>query len=297
MQNNLVPTLLQLCSEENACVEPLAGVSVFSSQTQVSKCPMVYDARICLIAQGSKRVHLGNRCYQYDANSYLISSLTLPVEVEVELPSSGEPFLGLSLEVDHSTVRQVILDMGSAQAEQNPANNSDAVQSSPCTDKLLDAVERLLQTASDPLEQAVLAPGIWREIYFEVLRGPHGAMLHNCIEADANASRIAPVIHYIDANYDQKLDIDALANVAHMSPSTLHEQFKQMTTLSPMQYIKNLRLHRAHTKILSGQAINQACYEVGYLSPSQFSREFKRFFGVSPREAAQSGYAETAYLS
>lgn len=277
--------------------QPMDGLNVFSCSTGVKRCPMVYEPAICLIAQGRKRVHLSNRCYTYDADSYLINSFTLPVEVEVELPDDEELFLGLSLNIDRAMVRQVILEMGAISPFRLPASDEDALQASPVTDRLFDAVLRLMQAASDPLDRAILAPGIWREIYLEVLRGPHGALLHNCVDADVDASRLAPVFNYINTNFDQKLDIDILANVAHMSSSTLHNQFKKMTTLSPMQYIKNLRLHRAHTKILGGQAINQACYDVGYHSPSQFSREFRRFFGVSPSEAAQTRYAERAYLS
>jgi AraC-like DNA-binding protein len=283
--------------DEGKHLQSIDGLSVFSCSTGVPRCPMVYEPAICLIAQGRKRIHLGNRCYTYDADSYLINSFTLPVEVEVELPDEAEMFLGLSLNIDRAMVRQVILEMGSISPIRHPANDEEALQASPVTDRLFDAVLRLIQAANDPLDRMILTPGIWREIYLEVLRGPHGTLLHNCVETDIDASRLAPVFDYINTNFDQKLDIDILANVAHMSSSTLHSQFKKMTTLSPMQYIKNLRLHRAHAKILGGQAINQACYDVGYHSPSQFSREFRRFFGVSPSEAAQTRYAERAYLS
>ena len=130
----------------------------------------------------------------------------------------------------------------------------------------------------------VLAPNLIREIYYEVLKGPHGKMLRNCVANHSGANRIAPVVHYIENNFHQALDIETIARFAGMSSSSLHEQFKQVTSMSPMKFVKSLRLHRAHSLLLSGSLASEASYSVGYSSPSQFSREFKRFFGETPRD-------------
>jgi AraC-like DNA-binding protein len=161
---------------------------------------------------------------------------------------------------------------------------TDICVSTPVTERLRDSVARLLDLLDDPLDCAVLSPGVLCEIYYEVLRGPHGNLLRNCVRNDARANRIAPIVHYIEENYHRPLGIGAIARVAGMSPSSLHQYFRQATSMSPMQFVKSLRLHQARMLLLSGNPANAASYQVGYNSPSQFSREFKRFFGDRPSQ-------------
>lgn len=288
--DTLANRILALSPEDNQPSTPLPGVTCYSSTTGVHRYPTVYQPSICLIAQGRKEVFLGDRRYGYDANHYLLNSVTLPIEISIPDASIEHPYLGIGLDIDRHILGQMILDMRGT--PDIPAQNPDeALLSCELPDRLSNAVLRLLSLVDDTQAHAALAQGIWREIYFEVLRGPMGYLLHNCIESDAQANRMAPVIHYIDTHYEQKVTIQQITAVANMSASALHERFKQVTTLSPMQYLKNLRLHRAHTLILSGETVNQACYAVGYQSASQFSREFKRFFGFAPSAASSAHYA------
>lgn len=134
------------------------------------------------------------------------------------------------------------------------------------------------------MDQEVLAPAIKREIFYEVLKGLHGNLLRNCVAHHAGANRIAPVVHYIEKNFQQPLDIDTIARYAGMSSSSLHDHFKQATSMTPMQFVKSLRLHQAHSLLLSGNPVSESSYKAGYNSPSQFSREFKRFFGNTPSD-------------
>lgn len=281
----------RLAPEPLVPAQPLPGVMLYSGDCSVGRCPYVYEPRLCLIMQGRKRVHLGDSSHSYDPDHYLLNSVTMPVEFEVELLPGEARFCGITLELRDELLRPLISELGD---QLRPAPPGTTLQAAPITPALADALHRLLRLAEDPQAAAVLAEGCWREIYFEVLRGPSGPLLANCVNNSAHANRMAAVIAYIDDNFDQKLDIDAIAARAHMSPSTLHEHFKQVTALSPMQYLKNLRLHRAHSMILAGEAVNQACFAVGYRSASQFSREFKRFFGVPPSEASPGTYTQGA---
>jgi AraC-like DNA-binding protein len=124
-----------------------------------------------------------------------------------------------------------------------------------------------------------------------VLRGPHGYLLRNCVRNDSRSNRIAPIVHYIEENFRRPLDIESIAGFAGMSASTLHQYFRDVTSMSPMQFVKRLRLHQARMLLLSGSQAGEACFQVGYSSPSQFSREFKRFFGDLPSEVTRSNGA------
>ncbi len=299
MPEHLAKAILDLTprqSQSHAVSQPLPGVTLFTSDCSVNRCPNVYEPRLCFIARGSKTVYLGNRNFSYDPHHYLLNSVTMPVEFELQKSDHAIPFVGMTLDLNDRILRPLLSEMNDTLIAQNHADKTDTLQAAPMTERLHGALLRLLNLAHDPEAASVLAEGIWREIYFEVLRGPSGKLLYNRAAKNFNANRMAPVIDYIDQHFDQKLDIDAIAAVANMSPSTLHEHFKQVTALSPMQYLKNLRLHRAHGMIIAGQPVNQACFAVGYQSPSQFSREFKRFFGIPPSEAVATIYTEGARL-
>jgi AraC-like DNA-binding protein len=160
--------------------------------------------------------------------------------------------------------------------------------SSPLTGRLRLSLIRLLRLLDDPLDCSILAPNLLYELHYEVLRGPHGYLLRNCVYNDSRSNRVAPIVHYIEENFRRSLDIDTIARVAGMSASTLHQYFREVTSMSPMQFVKSLRLHQARMLLLSGSQASEACYRVGYSSPSQFSREFKRFFGDLPSEVVRS---------
>lgn len=256
---------------------------LFRSNAPMGRRPIVYGPSICVIAQGKKKMYVGDREYNYDPDNYLINSVTMPVEAEVLNASDDSPYLGLSLGIDSYVIGQLLIEM--EQQDREASQQSDQIiHCSPVTDRLHNSFIRLLQCLDNEMDMKVLAPGLVREIYYEVLQGPHGDILRNCVSNHSGANRIAPVVHYIENNFHLPLDIDTIARFAGMSSSTLHEQFKQVTSMTPMQFVKSLRLHRAHSLLLSGTQASEASYSVGYSSPSQFSREFKRFFGDSPRE-------------
>jgi len=269
----------------------LDGLNLYRSEQEIGRQPIVYDPTICVIAQGRKKIYFGDYTSGYDRDNYLINSLTMPIEAEVVSATPDKPYLGLSLAIDPKIVSQLMLEMDRLVPQAEAKQASSIISSAAVTDRLSDCFVRLVSLLDSPVDLEILAHGLKREIYYEVLKGPQGHLLRNCVTNLSGANRIAPVVHYIEENFHRSLDIETLAGYASMSTSSLHAHFKQVTSMSPMQFVKTLRLHKARLMLLSGDPASEASYRVGYSSPSQFSREFKRFFGDSPREVLASAVA------
>lgn len=282
--SELEQAIAGLCETDGVHSTALAGLSLYRSGFDSPRTPVVYEPAICVIARGRKQIIYGEHSCDYDPNNYLISSLTLPVEVQV----LDAPYLGLSLAVDRDIVGQLMLEMEALGSLPQEGELLQIISSSVLTDRLQQSFVQLLVTLADPVDRQVLGPVLQRQIFYEVLKGPHGHLLRNCVTRHAGANRIAPVVHFIEENFHQSLDIDTICRFAGMSASSLHEHFKQITSMSPMQFVKSLRLHRARSMLLSGNQASETSYRVGYSSPSQFSREFKRLFGELPRDVQAS---------
>lgn len=290
----LTQAIARLADDQGETVTQLNGLTLYRLDQPMPRTPVVYSPSICIVAQATKRIHYGGRTVGYDSHNYLISSQTIPIEAEVVGATPQRPYLGLSLSIDRDTLSQLMLEVDGLASQREPGEIPQILSASPITQRLQDALVRLLDTLEDPLRCAVLSSGMLREIYFEILHGPHGHLLRHCIQQDAGANRITRVIQYIERHYHRPLDIDLLANHAGMSPSTLHVHFKQATTMSPMQFVKKLRLHHARRLLLGGRLASEASYRVGYNSPSQFSREFKRLFGDLPSQVQTESGGITA---
>lgn len=266
------------------------GLRLYRGHCDTPRQPVVYRPSICVVAQGQKRLFLGEHSFSYDTHNYLISSLTLPIEAEVSGTSPEHAYLGLSLDVDPGLVSQLIVQMDLHQHGGPAVKGAEIISCAPITPHLKQCLGRLVALTTNPMDRDILGASVKREIFYEVLKGPQGGLLRNCVSNHSGASRLAAVVHFIEANFHRSLDIDALTKIAQMSPSALHEQFKALTSLPPMQFVKNLRLHHARSLLLSGTTASDASYQVGYSSPSQFSREFKRLFGYTPTQSqAQTG--------
>lgn len=271
----------------------IPGLLLYRRSEPLARTPGIYEPSICIVAQGRKRMHYGDNSHTYDPDNYLISSLTLPAEAEIFGVSADEPFLALILAVDRLLVSRLMIEMDAVSAARETFALPGICISSPLTERLRLSLVRLLRLLDDPLDCSILAPNLLYELHYEVLRGPHGYLLRNCVYNDSRANRIAPIVHYIEENFHRPLDIDTIARVAGMSASTLYQYFREVTSMSPMQFVKSLRLHQARRLLLSGSQASEACYRVGYSSPSQFSREFKRFFGDLPSDVARNNSVRT----
>ena len=271
----------------NGRVEPaIPGMILHRSETVTQTNPGIYEPRLCVVAQGRKRVILGERLYEYDAAKYLVVSVDLPVVAAVVDASRETPYLAFSMRLDPAALAALALDMPENDRAQWPASG---LAVSPLTDELLDPCVRLLRLLDRPRDIAMLAPLVEREILYRLMLGEQGAMLRQIARADSRMSQIARAIGWIRENYDKPLRIEVLAQRTGMSASSLHRHFKAVTAMSPLQFQKRMRLQEARRRVLlQGAAAARIGFSVGYESPSQFCREYSRLFGVPPgRDAAR----------
>lgn len=234
---------------------------------------------LCIVAQGAKTVMLGGESYDYDPSRMMIFSLDLPIAAMIRQASVAAPYLSFRLDFDQERLAELILKAWPQGVP--PVREGRAVYVAQAGEAIVDAAARLLALASTPEDVPLLAPLATDEIMLRLLRGPFGARLGQL--GQIGTRRIGKVVAWIRAHYDQPIRIDDMAELAHMSPSTLHGQFKSLTSMSPLQFQKTLRLQEARRLMLStGMDANLACQRVGYVSASQFSREYARHFGNTP---------------
>lgn len=284
-QARMVALMKQLAPTEGYTQSLLDGVTFMRSDRPLTCTQAFYEPSIVIVIQGRKRGMHGGNVYVYDAQHYLVLSVPLPFNTETEA-SAAEPLLALALRIDPTTTAELamgideILPQGEAKAVTMYASRMD--------DKLEDATLRLLETLACPAEARLLAPSVFREITYRVLTGEQGGALRAALQHGGSFGRISKVLRRIHAQYDSSLDVATLAREANLSVPAFHAHFKAMTSTSPIQYIKAIRLHQARILMIrNGMSAAAASDQVGYESASQFSREFKRLFGRSPMEEAR----------
>lgn len=242
---------------------------------------VLYDPRLYIVAQGRKATVLAGERYFYDPLHYLVVSTPLPAYGEIVDATPQHPYLALKLGVDPALLHALVAETGI----RAPAREVDrALYAAPATPALLDPVLRLVRMLDHPRDLAVLAPMLLREIHYRLLSGEFGRRLAGMAHGGSRLQRISRAVDILRRDYAEPLRIDALAAALHMSPSSLHHQFKAMTTMSPLQFQKQIRLHEARRLMMvEGLEAGTAAHRVGYESPSQFSREYRRLFGAPPR--------------
>ncbi|MSM39453.1 MAG: helix-turn-helix domain-containing protein [Geobacter sp.] len=257
------------------------GLSLFRREAPTEPISGMYEPSVCLVSQGAKRVLLGDDTYVYDAHHYLITSVHLPTIVQVIEASPEKPYLGLRLKFDLREVSQLMVDSNLPQPR--PQQSSRGMATGEVTLQLVNAFIRLIDLLADEKDIPILAPVIQREIIYRLLVGDQGERLRQIATAGSQSQQIAKAIGWLHSNYSQSVSMDELAAQANMSTSTFHHHFRSLTALSPLQYQKQLRLQEARRLMLAERldAAN-AAFQVGYESPSQFSREYNRMFGAPP---------------
>jgi AraC-like DNA-binding protein len=243
----------------------------------------VYKPSLCIIVQGMKEVLLSQERFQYGPADYLVASVNLPITGQVTEASSEVPYLSLKFEFTPSEILEVLREfkMGADKKE----NAKRGLYVSKIEPSLLDAVTRLARLLDNTKDIPVLAPLIRKEIIYRVLQGEHGGLLKQIAIEGSSTYQISDVIEHIMHNYEKSFKIEELAEIANMSVSSLHRHFKEVTAMSPIQFQKQLRLQEARSLLLSESAdAADVAFRVGYDSPSQFSREYSRMFGLPPKE-------------
>ncbi|VVE13608.1 HTH-type transcriptional activator RhaS [Pandoraea pneumonica] len=243
--------------------------------------PALQLPAFAVIAQGAKRVQIGDESYAYDPMHYMVSSVHLPVVAQVSGASEHAPYLGLRLDLAVDDVTALIGDEHLPPPA--PAQSGRGMYVNRLDALLLDAVLRLLRLLETPRDIPILAPMIRREIIYRLLMNGQGVLLRQMALQDSQMNRVAHAVRWLREHYTQPLRVEALAQEVHMSVSSLHHHFKLVTAMSPLQYQKQLRLQEARRLIFAADiAVAAAAQAVGYESASQFSREYARVFGDAP---------------
>jgi AraC-like DNA-binding protein len=264
----------------------LGGVLLFQETAYTARRPMVYNPGICIVVQGYKIGYLGGHQFRYDASHYLVTSVTMPFECE-SYGSPEEPLRGLYIDIDMGQLHDLIGRMGSHNYYLNTGEKTLPLGIGPASmdDDMLDATTRLVKCLSSEAESQILGPGLVREILYRALCGAQAPVLYSLATHNGAFSQVARVLKIMQNDYAKNLDVEQLADAAHLSVSAFHRAFKEITSDSPMQYLKKIRLTKARDLMLQeNMKAYLAADSVGYESPSQFSREFKRYFGQSPAD-------------
>ena len=275
---------------------PILGLTLYR-RTDTTPCyPATYEPSFNVFVQGQKRITLGGTTYLCDGSTFLLSSLDLPVVSQIVQASEAVPLLSMLLKLDLAAVRE-ILNHAEFQS-QNGSSESRGISVGKTTVDLLKPCSRLLDLLGAPEDIPFLSIGIQREIVYRLLRGPQGARLRAIATLGDQSHRTAKAVAWLRHNYRKPLRLEELAEVARMGMSTLHHHFRALTAMSPLQYQKQLRLVAARERMLiEGLDAASAAFEVGYESPSQFNREYKRFFGQPPiRDIKTSRFSESTTL-
>jgi len=266
----------------------IPGLIVAASSSPTEPLHHIFEPVFVLVVQGVKKIELGDSAFRYGIGEYLVVSVDLPISSRVDRASVDIPCLSVALTLKPAAIATLLLETA-GDAVHSGEGNLAGLGVSNAPPELLDAVLRMLRLLDRPRDARVLAPSIEREILWWLLCGPQGGMVRQIGLADSRLSQITCAVRWIRANYARALRIDDLSELAGMSVSTFHRHFRAITTMTPLQYQKQVRLQEARVRLLS-QADDAATigFSVGYNSPSQFTREYSRFYGVTPgRDAAR----------
>ncbi|MEM1182834.1 MAG: AraC family transcriptional regulator [Acidobacteriota bacterium] len=281
MRSEFIRLLDRLAPDEGFNRTPLDDVMLYRTETPIQGAIFMYDPCVVFVAQRRKIGYVGGQTFVYDPGHYLVLPALLPFKCDAD-GSPEEPFLALSIPLKYDTLAGLISRMDEPPRPESP--QPLVIYSEAITDDLIDAAFRLVKCLQSPAEAGILGPQRIREILFRVLQGSGAGLLFDIFSGDSRRVRIARTLRHIHENYQSKMDVPSLARREGMSVSSLHDQFKKMTSQSPLQYIKSIRLNRARELItFEGLTNSAAAHRVGYESVSQFSREFKRYFGYTPK--------------
>ncbi len=281
--NTISDLLREQIKEDGISISNLPNVKYHKSDISTKRTPIVYEPSIVIVGQGKKIGYLGDQKFIYDSSNYLVVSVPLPFECQVST-EENKPYLAISISLNLKILAELIEEM-----DHNLPNTctSKGYFSTPLTPDLYDAAYRLLKILPDEEKSRILGCQLLREISYWVLCGEQGDALRSLVSRHTHFSRIARSLNKMHKCYSSEIDIKTLADETGMSVSAFHYHFKEVTSISPLQYLKQIRLHKARMILnQKGATISCVAEEVGYHSHSQFSREFKRFFNINPSEVS-----------
>ena len=264
----------------------LPGVGVYKASEYKGREPLCYNQGVIIVGQGEKRVFVGDTMHEYNSDNYLVLSVPIPAECET-FATKEKPLLALLVDIEIGMLNQIINQMDE-HIDHNllaAGEKHQGLYTAQTTPVIKDVVGRLLLSLQSPLETSVLGKGLVSELLFRIMCSENAASLYALAMKNTNIARIDKALKRIHSSYRELLPVDSLASLVNMSPSAFHRSFQDVTSSSPVQYIKKIRLNKARELLLDqGVRVGEAATDVGYESAAQFSREFKRYFGNSPSE-------------
>jgi AraC-like DNA-binding protein len=278
---DLLALAMQYCGREGNHTTPLPGFRVVRRDKTSEAIPGRYSSLVCLVLQGEKKVWSGRNVFRYNPEHYLVSCVDVPAIFQVTKASPEQPYVGLTLELQPSIVYEILHESPIEEIREDDSKGGFFVER--VTEELADAFIRLMNALEDKSELRVLAPSIIREIHFRLMNSRYGMKIRQLGIVGSRSQRIGNVVDHLQKEYSAPMKVAELARMANMSPSAFHLHFRQVTNMSPLQYQKQIRLQEAR-RILSVETTDAAsvAFKVGYESPSQFSREYRRLFGEPP---------------
>jgi len=292
---DLAAQVARLSSDKLLNHSGVPQVTLMYTKQHHPRTPVLYNPGLVILFQGKKIGYLGKRTFSYDPKNYLMLTVPLPFECET-FASAEQPMAGIQISINTVMLQDLLMDMEEA-GFTGQKDQSSGISSGVLDEDILCAAERLLDVMEHPLRAKVLGPQIIREILFRVLISDNGGALQALVNRHTHFGQIAKALRRIESQYADNLSVEVLASEVNMSVSAFHHNFKAVTSTSPLQYLKTYRLHKARMMMMyDGLKASAAALRVGYESASQFSREFKRYFGVTPSDEmarAREGYALT----
>jgi AraC-like DNA-binding protein len=282
-RSELAATIAQFVPGDGPHATPVPGVHCVRYSNANRRAKRQWRACLAIVAQGCKEVVLGRDIYRCDEGRYTATPIPLPVVSRISVAAPNRPFLAILIDLDPIVVSEVAAQIGSP-INGEPGTRLRALFSGSVDEHMLEAAARLAKAFHAPDNARVLGPLIIRELFFYVLKGPEGAAIRQFVRAGSAMHRIASAVFTIRTNLHKAVDVGALARSAGMSRSAFFTHFRDVTAMSPLQYQKRLRLLEARRLMVDeDETAERSSFRVGYQSASQFSREYVRMFGVSPR--------------
>ncbi|WP_420413487.1 AraC family transcriptional regulator [Roseibium sp.] len=289
MSRQQIRQIIDACLPDAGLVETgVKGVQLFRVTEPIACTPAVYEPTVVAIVNGAKEAILDGKRHVYDSRRYLCCPMSMPVEAGTPTASLEKPLLGVIISLDTRVMTELTIEIESATGSIQRTGGGALPPGLALAEwdaAFTDALHRLVQLASNPLDAAVLGEDRLRELFYAVLKGDAGIAAHRAFGV---GNEIARTIQFLSARLNEPVTIDDMAAHAGMSRAVFHRKFKQATSMSPIQFAKSMRLNHAAMKIAGGMNVSEAAWDVGYASSSQFSREFKRLYGQSPKQWGQA---------
>lgn len=281
-QDELVQMIEKYAPKIGGSAAAISSLRFFCTTAPTEFLHTLYEPSLCLIAQGSKAVGLGDELFSYDKNAYLIASVHLPARVQIQEASPEKPYLSLQLTFSMDQILEIFKEFDQEE-DKGVSQPQCGLYFGENSSVLLEPILRLVRLLENPKDINILAPMITREILYRIVQDKGGAIIRQFAKNGSLAQRVSQAIKMIKEDFAEPLRIETLAQKIGMSPSSLHSHFKRVTTMSPLQFQKSLRLQEARRLLMVEEMeASNVAFQVGYESPSQFSREYARLFGLPP---------------